>query len=205
MLDYVKLLILGLVAVLAAIAASYARDMLYMVHMILVMVTASGLFLWQLRRTDEPVPAEVLETEYMDGPVRVGVILTAFWGVVGFLVGVWIAFQLAFPQLNFDWAQGYMNFGRLRPLHTSAVIFAFGGTGLLASSFYVVQRTSAARLWGGGLAWFVLWGYQFFILLAATSYILGGSQSREYAEPEWYIDLWLTWSGWLTWCCTWAR
>ncbi|PIV72815.1 MAG: cytochrome-c oxidase, cbb3-type subunit I [Rhodobacteraceae bacterium CG17_big_fil_post_rev_8_21_14_2_50_65_11] len=192
MLDYVKLLILGLVAVLAAIAASYARDMLYMVHMILVMVTASGLFLWQLRRTDEPVPAEVLETEYMDGPVRVGVILTAFWGVVGFLVGVWIAFQLAFPQLNFDWAQGYMNFGRLRPLHTSAVIFAFGGTGLLASSFYVVQRTSAARLWGGGLAWFVLWGYQFFILLAATSYILGGSQSREYAEPEWYIDLWLT-------------
>jgi len=85
-----------------------------------------------------------------------------------------------------------MNFGRLRPLHTSAVIFAFGGTGLLASSFYVVQRTSAARLWGGGLAWFVLWGYQFFILLAATSYILGGSQSREYAEPEWYIDLWLT-------------
>ena len=129
MLDYVKLLILGLVAVLAAIAASYARDMLYMIHMILVMVTATGLFLWQLRRTDEPVAAEVLETEYMDGPVRVGVILTAFWGVVGFLVGVWIAFQLAYPQLNFDWAQGYMNFGRLRPLHTSAVIFAFGGTG----------------------------------------------------------------------------
>lgn len=192
MLDYLKLLILGLVAVLAAIAASYARDMIYMIHMILVMVTAAGLFLWQLRRTDEPVPAEVLEAEYMDGPVRVGVALTAFWGVVGFLVGVFIAFQLAFPELNFDWAQGYLNFGRLRPLHTSAVIFAFGGTGLLASSFYVVQRTSAARLWGGGLAWFVLWGYQFFILLAATAYVLGGTQGREYAEPEWYIDLWLT-------------
>ncbi|MFV1878528.1 cytochrome-c oxidase, cbb3-type subunit I [Nioella sp.] len=192
MLDYVKLLILGLVAVLAAIAASYARDMIYMIHMILVMVTAAGLFLWQLRRTDEPVPAAVLEAEYMDGPVRVGVALTAFWGVVGFLVGVFIAFQLAFPELNFEWAQGYLNFGRLRPLHTSAVIFAFGGTGLLASSFYVVQRTSAARLWGGGLAWFVLWGYQFFILLAATAYVLGGTQGREYAEPEWYIDLWLT-------------
>ncbi|WP_071673821.1 cytochrome-c oxidase, cbb3-type subunit I [Nioella nitratireducens] len=192
MLNYLKLVILGLIAVLAAIAANYARDSIYMIHMVLVMVVAAGLFLWQLRRTDEPVPADVLESEYMDGPVRVAVALTAFWGVVGFLVGVYIAFQLAFPQLNFDWAQGYMNFGRLRPLHTSAVIFAFGGTGLLASSFYVVQRTSATRMWGGNLAWFVLWGYQFFILLAATSYILGGSQSREYAEPEWYIDLWLT-------------
>jgi len=72
--------------------------------------------------------------------------------VVGFLAGVFIAFQLAYPQLNFEWAQGYANFGRLRPLHTSAVIFAFGGNALIATSFYVVQRTSAARLWGGNLA-----------------------------------------------------
>ena len=85
-----------------------------------------------------------------------------------------------------------MNFGRLRPLHTSAVIFAFGGNALIATSFYVVQRTSAARLWGGNLAWFVFWGYQLFIVLAATGYLLGGTQSKEYAEPEWYVDLWLT-------------
>jgi len=128
----------------------------------------------------------------MDGPIRAAAIATAFWGVVGFLVGVYIAFQLAFPVLNFDWAQGYMNFGRLRPLHTSAVIFAFGGNALLAASFYIVQRTSAARLWGGNLAWFVFWGYQLFIVMAATGYLLGSTQGQEYAEPEWLTDLWLT-------------
>ena len=192
MLDYLKLLILALVVILAAIAANYARDVGYMIHAIIVMVTAAGVFLWQLRRTDEPVPAEILETQYMDGPIRVGAILTAFWGVVGFLVGTWIAFMLAYPELNFEWAQGYLNFGRLRPLHTSAVIFAFGGTALITASFYIVQRTTAARLWGGGLAWFVFWGYQFFIVLAATGYLMGITQGLEYAEPEWYVDLWLT-------------
>jgi len=104
----------------------------------------------------------------------------------------YIAFQLAFPALNFEFLQGYGNFGRLRPLHTSAVIFAFGGNALIATSFYVVQRTSAARLWGGNTAWFVFWGYQLFIVLAATGYLLGATQSKEYAEPEWYVDIWLT-------------
>ena len=191
MLDYAKLLILGLVAVLAAIAAQYARDDAYMVHAVLVMLVASGVFLWQLRRTGEPQLAPALD-EYNDGPVRAATIATVFWGVVGFLAGTYIAFQLAFPQLNFDWAQPFGNFGRLRPLHTSAVIFAFGGNALLAASFYIVQRTTAARLWGGGLAWFVFWGYQLFIVLAATGYLLGATQSQEYAEPEWYVDLWLT-------------
>jgi cytochrome c oxidase cbb3-type subunit 1 len=111
---------------------------------------------------------------------------------VGFLAGTFIAFQLAFPALNFDWAQGYLNFGRLRPLHTSAVIFAFGGNALLAASFYIVQRTSAVRLWGGNTAWFVFWGYQLFIVMAATGYVLGSTQGQEYAEPEWLTDLWLT-------------
>ena len=196
MWDYLKLVVLGLVAVLAAIASSYARDFAFQVHMLLFMLVAGGLFIFTLRRVGAP---KVVDTGYMDGPVRVGVILTAFWGAVGFLVGTFIAFQLAFPELNFGWAEGYLNFGRLRPLHTSAVIFAFGGTGLLTSSFYVVQRTSGARMWGGNLAWFVFWGYQFFILLAATGYLLGVTQSKEYAEPEWYIDLWLTvvWVGYL--------
>jgi cytochrome c oxidase cbb3-type subunit 1 len=191
MLDYVKLLILGLVAVCAAIAANYARDVAYLVHALLIMGAAAITFVVVLRRTGEakvPAPAN----EYMDGPVKAAAIATAFWGVVGFLAGVYIAFQLAFPVLNFHWADGYLNFGRLRPLHTSAVIFAFGGNALLAASFYIVQRTSAARLWGGNLAWFVFWGYQLFIAMAATGYLLGSTQGQEYAEPEWLTDLWLT-------------
>ncbi|MFT7593871.1 MAG: cytochrome c oxidase cbb3-type subunit 1 [Paracoccaceae bacterium] len=191
MSNYLKLIALGLIALVAMMAINYARDTAYMVHAIIITLVSVGLFIRTLRRTGNPVVAGN-PNEYMDGVVRAGVIATAFWGVTGFLVGVIIAFQLAFPVLNFDWAQGYANFGRLRPLHTSAVIFAFGGNALIATSFYVVQRTSAARLWGGNLSWFVFWGYQLFIVLAATGYLLGVTQSKEYAEPEWYIDLWLT-------------
>jgi cytochrome c oxidase cbb3-type subunit 1 len=122
------------------------------------------------------------KTGYLDGPIRIGSILTVFWGCVGFLVGVVIALQLAYPELNFA---PWFNFGRMRPLHTSAVVFAFGGTALITTSFYVVQRTSRARLFSDGLAWFVFWGYQLFIVMAATGYLLGITQSREYAEPEW--------------------
>ncbi|MDX5367387.1 MAG: cytochrome-c oxidase, cbb3-type subunit I [Alphaproteobacteria bacterium] len=129
-------------------------------------------------------------TGYADGVIKAGAIATLFWGVVGFLVGVVIAFQLAFPVLNFD--TDFLNFGRLRPLHTSAVIFAFGGNALIATSFYVVQRTSRARLAGDIAPWFVFWGYQLFIVIAATGYLMGVTQSREYAEPEWYADIWLT-------------
>ncbi len=192
MWNYVKLILLGLIALLAAIAANMARDPGYLVNAIVVMLVAAGMFVWTLRRVDEPVRA-VDTSQYMDDVVRFGVIATAFWGVVGFLVGVVIAFQLAFPALNLsDLTQGYTNFGKLRPLHTSAVIFAFGGNALIATSFYVVQRTSASRLWGGNLAWFVFWGYNLFIVLAATGYIAGATQSKEYAEPEWYVDWWLT-------------
>ncbi|MEL6100525.1 MAG: cytochrome-c oxidase, cbb3-type subunit I [Pseudomonadota bacterium] len=191
MAHYTKLIALGVATLFAMIAANYARDVAYQVHMIIFMLVAGGLFLWTVRQTDEPVIAAP-QNEYMDDVVRYGVIATAFWGVVGFLVGVVIAFQLAFPVLNFDWGQPYTNFGRLRPLHTSAVIFAFGGNALIASSFYIVQRTCAARLWGGNTAWFVFWGYQLFIVLAATGYLLGATQSKEYAEPEWYVDIWLT-------------
>ncbi|WP_372800444.1 cytochrome-c oxidase, cbb3-type subunit I [Paracoccus seriniphilus] len=190
--NYVKLILLGVVALAAAIGANLAHDPAYMVNALTVMVVAAALFVWVLRQIDEPVTRPNLN-EYMDGVVRAGVIATAFWGVVGFLVGVVIAFQLAFPALNLsDTFQGYTNFGKLRPLHTSAVIFAFGGNALIATSFYVVQRTSAARLWGGNMAWFVFWGYQLFIVLAATGYIAGATQSKEYAEPEWYVDWWLT-------------
>ncbi len=130
------------------------------------------------------------ERGYMDKVIKYGTVASVFWGVVGFIVGLVIALQLAFPMLNFD--TSFINFGRLRPLHTSAVIFAFGGNILIASSLYVVQRTCNARLFGGNLAWLVFWGYQFFIVLAATAYLMGGTQGKEYAEPEWYIDIWLT-------------
>jgi cytochrome c oxidase cbb3-type subunit I len=122
--------------------------------------------------------------------VRYGVIASLFWGVAGFLVGLILALQLAFPAVNLDLP--WIAFGRLRPLHTSAVIFAFGGNVLLSTSFYVVQRTCRARLAGELAPWFVFWGYQFFILIAGTGYLLGITQSKEYAEPEWYADIWLT-------------
>ncbi|MEQ9326817.1 MAG: cytochrome-c oxidase, cbb3-type subunit I [Rhodospirillales bacterium] len=128
--------------------------------------------------------------DYNDEIIRAGVIATTFWGIVGFLVGVVIAAQLAFPLLNLDLP--WTTFGRLRPLHTSAVIFAFGGNALLMTSFHVVQRTCRARLAGGFAPWFVFWGYQLFIVLAATGYVFGVTQGKEYAEPEWHVDLFLT-------------
>jgi cytochrome c oxidase cbb3-type subunit 1 len=132
------------------------------------------------------------ESQYAEGVIKAGTIATMFWGIAGFLVGVIIALQLAFPNLFYFADFGFLNFGRLRPLHTSAVIFAFGGNALIATSFYVVQRTCRTRIAGGLWPWFVFWGYQFFIVIAATGYLLGITQGKEYAEPEWYADLWLT-------------
>ena len=126
---------------------------------------------------------------YNYGPVKFSTIMALFWGFAGMAVGVYIASELAFPDLNIA---PWFNFGRLRPLHTSAVIFAFGGNVLLATSFYVVQRTCRARLAGDLAPWFVVLGYNFFILIAGTGYLLGITESKEYAEPEWYADLWLT-------------
>ncbi len=128
---------------------------------------------------------------YHDDVIRAGMIATVFWGVVGFLMGNVIASQLAFPAMNLglEWT----SFGRLRPVHTSAVIFAFGGNAMIAASFYIVQRTCRTPLFLGSLgAWCVFWGYQIFILLAASGYVLGITSGKEYAEPEWYVDLWLT-------------
>jgi cytochrome c oxidase cbb3-type subunit 1 len=154
---------------------------------LMIAAAMSGVYLLDRFRGKAP---PVDETGYADGVIRAGVIATVFWGIAGFLVGDLIAWQLAYPILNLDLE--WTSFGRLRPLHTSAVIFAFGGNALIASSFYVVQRTSRARLAGRWSPWFVFWGYQLFIVLAATGYLLGVTQSKEYAEPEWYVDLWLT-------------
>ncbi len=121
--------------------------------------------------------------------VRKFTLATLFWGVIGLTAGLFIALQMVFPDLNIE---PYLSFGRLRPVHTSAVIFAFGGNALFATSYYVVQRTCGVRLYSDKISNFTFWGYQAFIVMAALGYVLGVNQSKEYAEPEWYADLWLT-------------
>ena len=122
--------------------------------------------------------------------VRQFAVMSVVWGIVGMLVGVIIASQLAWPELNMGLP--WTSFGRLRPLHTNAVIFAFGGSALFATSYYVVQRTCHTRLFGGPLAAFTFWGWQVVILLAAITLPLGFTSSKEYAELEWPIDLLIT-------------
>lgn len=114
-------------------------------------------------------------------------VMTVVWGIVGMLVGVIIAAQLVWPELNFDIP--YLTYSRLRPLHTNAVIFAFGGSALMATSFYVVQRTCQVRLFSDKLAAFVFWGWTVVILSAAITLPLGITTSKEYAELEWPIDI----------------
>ena len=172
-----------------------ALDTGFAVHMAVFALAALAGLVFSLRNADYKLATAGLrpsvdQSRYDDDLIRAGVILTTFWGCVGFLAGLYIALQLAFPVLNLGLE--YTTFGRLRPLHTSAVIFAFGGTALIATSFYIVQRTCRARLAFPALARFVFWGYQLFIVLAATGYVLGITQGKEYAEPEWYVDLWLT-------------
>jgi len=130
------------------------------------------------------------QTTYNYKVVRQFTVMTVVWGIVGMLVGVIIAAELVWPDMsmNLPW----LHFGRLRPLHTNAVIFAFGGSALFATSYYVVQRTCQARLFGGGLAAFTFWGWTLIILLAAISFPLGITTGKEYAELEWPIDLLIT-------------
>ncbi len=126
-------------------------------------------------------------TTYSDTVVRQFTIMAVVWGVVGMLVGVIIAAQLVWPELNLGLP--WTSFGRLRPLHTNAVIFAFGGCTLFATSYYVVQRTCHTRLFLPGLAKFTFWGWQAVIVAAAISLPLGYTQGKEYAELEWPIDI----------------
>ncbi|WP_310541135.1 cytochrome-c oxidase, cbb3-type subunit I [Phenylobacterium sp.] len=188
----------GVAAFAALLAAAFTDDPLFRFHSYIFLtafVLAAGVLTAGIgygKFRSDP-------TRYSDGVIRAGVIATMFWGVVAMLVGVVIAAQLTWPTIFYFPEAGWLNFGRLRPLHTSGVIFAFGGNALIATSFWVVQRTCRARLGGGVAPWFVFWGYQLFIVLAATGYLAGITQSKEYAEPEWYVDLWLVvvWVGYL--------
>jgi len=182
-------------ALLSIVVAAKAYTPEYAFHAYLFAAgSVAAVFAIFNRYISRPARIELLNADgkpnYNMGPVKFATIAALLWGIAGFTVGLVAALQLAFPVLNFDLQ--WISFGRLRPLHTSAVIFAFGGNVLLATSFYVVQRTCRARLVGDLSPWFVVLGYNFFIVIAGTGYLLGITQSKEYAEPEWYADLWLT-------------
>ena len=183
---------------MAVYVAAKSPDWRMVVQAWTFLACLAGIGIWFLRRYADGTPADETST-YQNDVVKAGMIASMFWALAGMAVGIVIAFQLAYPDLFYFPDLPFTNFGRLRPLHTSAVIFAFGGNVLMATSFYVVQRTCKARLAGGAWSWFVFWGYQTFIVLAGTGYLLGITQSREYAEPEWYADILLTivWVGYL--------
>ncbi|MDO9429754.1 cytochrome-c oxidase, cbb3-type subunit I [Phenylobacterium sp.] len=142
-----------------------------------------------LGRYYAPEPSAERLSEYYDDPTKVGIVLTMAWAVFAMAIGLWVALLLAWPDLTFDAA--WASFGRLRPVHTTGVVFAFGGNALIATSFHVLQRTTRARLPDQFSPWFVLLGYNLFCILAISGYFMGITQSKEYAETEWYADIWL--------------
>jgi cytochrome c oxidase cbb3-type subunit 1 len=137
-----------------------------------------------MSQVNPPVPAGTL---YNDRVVRQFALMTVVWGIVGMAVGALLAAQLIWPQLNFDLP--FLTYSRLRPLHTNAVIFAFGGSALFSTSYYIVQRTCHVRLLSDKLSAFTFWGWQLVILLAAITLPMGITTGKEYAELEWPIDL----------------
>ena len=159
------------------------------VHGWIVLVFCGALFFVVASAIYEPEPREDRSTSYYDDPTKVGIIIALVWAVVGMGMGVWVASQLAWPDLRFDGA--WSSFGRIRPVHTSGVIFGFGGNALIATSYHIMQRTSRARMPDQVTPWFVLLGFNLFCIVAASGYIMGLTQSKEYAEPEWYADIWL--------------
>lgn len=177
------------VALCGLVMAIAGRDDLLGTHGIIVLLFGLGGIGLVLSKYFEPEPPAERLSEYYDDPTKVGIVLAMFWGVVGMFFGVWVAALLAWPDLTFDAA--WASFGRIRPVHTSGVIFGFGGNALIATSFHVLQRTTRARLPDQVSPWFVLLGYNLFCVIAASGYLMGMTQSKEYAEPEWYADLWL--------------
>jgi cytochrome c oxidase cbb3-type subunit I len=183
------LAILGVAALVGLAMAALGRGDPMAVHGFIVLGVTLALFFVVGSKFYDPEPSPARFQRYYDDPIKVGIILAMIWAVIGMAVGVWVALLLAFPEFTFD--AGWASFGRLRPVHTSGVIFGFGGNALIATSFHVMQRTSRARLAGQLSPWFVLIGFNLFCLIAASGYLMGVTQSKEYAEPEWYADLWL--------------
>lgn len=186
---YAAMMLVFIICVGIAMAVVGRGDLLA-VHGWVVAACAMIVMVILIRNIDSPEPSlQERFREYYDDPTKVGIILSLIWGIIGMAVGVWVAALLAWPDLTFDAA--WASFGRLRPVHTSGVIFGFGGNALIATSFHVLQRTTRARLPDQLSPWFVLLGYNLFCIMAATGYFMGLTQSKEYAEPEWYADIWL--------------
>jgi cytochrome c oxidase cbb3-type subunit 1 len=183
------LVILGAVLVCGLAMAAAGQDNPLGAQGFIVIAFAGALFVLVSSALDDPEPSPARLDAYYDDPTKVGIILALCWAIIGMAMGVWIAAQLAWPSLRFDAA--WSSFGRLRPMHTSGVIFGFGGNVLIATSYHVMQRTSRARLAGQLSPWFVLIGFNLFCVVAASGYPMGVTQSKEYAEPEWYADIWL--------------
>ncbi|MBN8979334.1 MAG: cytochrome-c oxidase, cbb3-type subunit I [Rhizobiales bacterium] len=183
------LVILLALAVTGLAMAAGGRGDPFGVHGALVLVVSIAGIFAVIGGYYAPEPSPDRLDSYYDTPTKFGIIAAMVWAVVGMAVGDWVAWLLAYPEWTFDAA--WASFGRLRPVHTSGVIFGFGGNALIATSFYVMQRTSRARLPDQLTPWFVLFGYNLFCVIAATGYLMGVTQSKEYAEPEWYADIWL--------------
>jgi cytochrome c oxidase cbb3-type subunit 1 len=182
------LILLVLATVGLAMAAGGRNDPLG-IHGAIVMIAAiAGLFV-VISRYYDPEPSDERLDHYYDDPTKIGIVVAMAWAVFALAIGDWVAWLLVNPNLTFD--AGWSSFGRIRPVHTTGIIFGFGGNALIATSFYVMQRTSRARLPDQLSPMFVLFGYNLFCVLAVTGYVMGITQSKEYAEPEWYADIWL--------------
>jgi cytochrome c oxidase cbb3-type subunit 1 len=183
-------ILIGLVvAICGSLLGLAGRDDPIGIHGALIFVAGVLTIFLVGRHYYAPQPSDERFTRYYDDPSKAGIILAMAWAVFGLAVGDWVAWQLVYPDLTFG--GGWSSFGRIRPVHTTSVIFGFGGNGLIATSLYVLQRTTRARLPDQLSSWFVLIGYNLFCLLAVTGYMMGITQSKEYAEPEWYADIWL--------------
>ena len=183
------MLLAGSLAIMGFALAIVGRGDAMGVHGWITMFFAGGLFFVVGNALYAPAPVEDRTTSYYDDPTKIGILISLFWAVIAMGMGVWVAAQLAWPDLRFD--APWSSFGRIRPVHTSGVIFGFGGNALIATSYHVMQRTSRARLAGHVSPWFVLLGFNLFCIIAASGYLMGITQSKEYAEPEWYADIWL--------------
>ncbi len=183
------LILLVLLALAGLVMAAAGHGNPLGVHGFIIVIFSSVLAFSVLSVSTDAEDDRSRFAQYYDEPTKLGIILAMAWAVLGLSVGVWVASLLAWPDMTFDAA--WASFGRLRPVHTTAVIFGFGGNALIATSYHVLQRTSRARLPDHFSPWFVLMGYNLFCILAVTGYLMGITQSKEYAEAEWYADIWL--------------
>lgn len=175
--------------VVGLIMAAAAGEGAMAVHGAIAALLGLVLVFTLMNALDDPAPDGDRATRYYDEPIRFGLGLTLLWAIFAMGVGVWVAALLYWPEATP--AVPWTSFGRLRPVHTTGVIFGFGGNALIATSFYILQRTSRARLADSLSPWFVLIGFNLFCVWAVTGYLMGSTQSKEYAEAEWYADIWL--------------